>query len=128
MLLNILALAMEFDISIHHGAYTYRFHVERTHVDKIIARRFEQFKLTAGERVVVLQSNRPMLRARGLKRKPIFWKVVSGEVKDEKALEKATKAIEQHLYDLEHPAPPKPAPLSTQPIRYEKKRRDYYRK
>lgn len=91
---------------IHHGVHAYTFQVERVSMDKS----FELFKLSAGNRVVVLQSNRPMLWKRGLKRKPITWKVMEGEVKDAKALEKVYKAIEQAL------EPPKQTPKPTSPF------------
>ncbi|OLY91776.1 hypothetical protein SAMN05444008_10924 [Cnuella takakiae] len=94
---------MRFHLTIPHGIYTFRFDVEAAGKDK----HFEQWRLVAGDRVVVLQSNRPMLQARGLKKKPVTWKVVEGEVKDEKALAKVCKAIEDHLAGP--PPPPQPA-------------------
>lgn len=84
---------MLFNLTIQHAAYTYSFQVERTKEDQA----FEQFRLSASGRVVVVQSNRPMLQRRGLKHKPITWKVVEGQVKDTKALEKVYKAIEEIL-------------------------------
>lgn len=63
--------------------------------------------MVAGDWVVILQSNRPMLIGRELKKKPVTWKVVEGEGKDEKALAKVCKAIEDHLAG---PPPPPPAP------------------
>lgn len=84
---------MHFSLCLQIGAYTYRFEVVLTEADN----NFEQFRISAGNKVVLLQSNRPMLRRRGLKRKPITWKVIAGEIKDQKALEKVCKAIEQTL-------------------------------
>ncbi|OLY92489.1 hypothetical protein SAMN05444008_102393 [Cnuella takakiae] len=98
---------MHFPLNITHGIYTFRFDVELSGKDKS----FERWRLTAGTKVVVLQSNRPMLMARGLKKKPLTWKVVEGEVKDEKALAKVCKAIEDHLAG----PPPPPPPPSTFP-------------
>ncbi|MEI6949745.1 hypothetical protein V9K67_21335 [Paraflavisolibacter sp. H34] len=84
---------MRFKIDLPYGSLRYVFQVEQGKPLK----GFELFTLTAGDKKVVLQSNRPMLLAKGLKRKPIFWKVVEGEVKDQRALEEVIQAIEKHL-------------------------------
>lgn len=94
-----------FEIQINIGAYHYRFQVEQSKPLK----GFELFTLTGGDKKVVLQSNRPMLLARGLKRKPIYWKVIDGDVKDQKVLEKVIQTIEQYLKEKEEKdLPPKP--------------------
>ncbi|OLY91204.1 hypothetical protein [Cnuella takakiae] len=104
---------MHFSLTLTHGIYTFRFDVEMAGKDK----NFERWRLIAGDRVVVLQSNRPMLQARRLKKKPVTWKVVEGEVKDEKALAKVCKAIEDHLAGPP-PPPPAPSPFPDLPARW----------
>ncbi|OLY94270.1 hypothetical protein [Cnuella takakiae] len=94
---------MRFHLTITHGIYTFRFDVELAGKDK----HFEWWRLVAGDRVVRLQSNRPMLIAKGLKKMLVSWKFVKGEVKDKRALAKVCKAIENHPAG---PFPPLPAP------------------
>lgn len=100
---------MHFPLTITHGIYTFCFDVHLAGKDK----HFERWRLVAGDRVVILQSNRPMLQARGLKKKAVTWKVVEGEVKDEKALTKVCKAIEDYLAG----PPPAPSPFPDLPAR-----------
>ncbi|OLY94486.1 hypothetical protein SAMN05444008_101102 [Cnuella takakiae] len=105
---------MQFQLTIKYSIYTYTFRVERTAAD----RSFERYRLTAGDRVVMLQCNRPMLLARGLKKKPITWKVREGEVKDEKALAKVYQAIENYLKAASPEVNPiRPAKLPDLPAR-----------
>lgn len=88
---------MTFSLKITYNSTIYTFQVESVQVSKELSKSFERFKLSAGNRVVILQSNRPMLQTKGLKHKPITWKVVEGEVKDNKALEKVIAGLLQHL-------------------------------
>lgn len=114
---------MKFQLTIKHSIYTYRFDVELAGKDKS----FERWRLTAGDRVVVLQSNRPMLKARKLKHKALSWKVVEGDVKDDKALAKVCKAIEDHLAGPP-PPPPAPSPFPDVPARMLLKQPNYRKK
>ena len=38
----------------------------------------ERYRLTGKNKAVVLQSNRPLLRAKGLKHKKVEWKLIEG--------------------------------------------------
>jgi hypothetical protein len=62
----------------------------------------ETFTVTGGSKSIQIKSNRPFLKAKGLKKK-ISWKVIDGQVKHKVVLEEIILAIEYHLYRLEHP-------------------------
>jgi hypothetical protein len=57
---------------------------------------FKLFPVNKPEKHIILHSNRPMLRAKGLKHKRINWKV-SGDVRYPANLEQALRLIEKHL-------------------------------
>ncbi|HEX2533155.1 MAG TPA: hypothetical protein VHK69_05440 [Chitinophagaceae bacterium] len=82
-----------FDIAYRSGSFTFRFSVEWMGAEQGL----ERFRLTGGGRTVILQSNRPLLLARGLKKKAVYWKVVEGKVQNGKALEDVTRLIEKKL-------------------------------
>lgn len=58
---------------------------------------FEWFRLSAGNRSVVVRGDRPLLAARGLKRKRISWKVVEGSVMYPGNLERVLRLLETKL-------------------------------
>ena len=62
----------------------------------------EKYKITARNKSLVLQSNRPLLKAKGLKNKKPDWKLVEGQMHNTyiigeiiKTLEAYTRAEEQ---------------------------------
>jgi len=55
---------------------------------------FEKYRVTARNKSFVLQSNRPLLREKGLKHKPIDWKVIEGGFDNSHFLQKIIKEIE----------------------------------
>lgn len=61
----------------------------------------EQFRVTARNHSFVLESNRPLLRGKGLKHKPINWKVVEGGFDKKYILELIIKEIEKTIAKLE---------------------------
>ncbi len=54
---------------------------------------FETYKITGSNKSIYLRSNRPLLRAKGLKTKTPTWKVLSGMVAHSSGLEKLTAAL-----------------------------------
>jgi 6-phosphogluconolactonase/glucosamine-6-phosphate isomerase/deaminase len=82
-----------FTIQYRSGSFTFTFKAELIETTK----QLETWRLTGGAKVVTLQSNRPILLARGLKKKAIHWKVLEGKVNNVRALEEVTKLIERKL-------------------------------
>lgn len=62
---------------------------------------FKLFPNNKPEKHIILHSNRPMLRAKGLKHKRINWKV-SGDVRYPANVEQALRLIEKHLEPPEY--------------------------
>ena len=59
----------------------------------------ERIKLTAGTHELLLECNRPLLLAKGLKKKRVQWKIREGSVKSSHAFELMTESIEAYLRD-----------------------------
>ena len=83
------------------------FHMEVYHIyqgDSI-----EKFKIKGGQRYIILQSNRPYLKARN-KRENIDWKLIEGDISNadakeaKEALSKIIEAVEHYIKD--QPIPP----------------------
>jgi TolB-like protein len=60
----------------------------------------EKFKVTARNTSFTLQSNRPMLIAKGLKYKPINWKIIEGSINRPYIEKLIITAIEAKLQEL----------------------------
>jgi hypothetical protein len=84
---------MQFNIYIDHDRKLKRLSVERVSQTK----ETEQFKVTFGSGSFTIQSNKPLLVARGLKTKKINWKIVEGGYDNYFILEKVIKSLEQTL-------------------------------
>ena len=67
---------MRFQITIKHHWRNLKFTIERMNVTD----RSEQFKIVARNKTVVLESNRPMYRNKGLKKRKPDFKVVEGNL------------------------------------------------
>src|SRR4051812_18799126 len=61
----------------------------------------EHFMLMGSQKVILLQSNRPLLRAKGLKHRPIDYKLLFGDVAYQSLLEDIKKAIDSYLTTYE---------------------------
>lgn len=57
----------------------------------------ERYKVTARNQTFVLQNNRPIIIAKGLKYFPLTWKVVEGGYHHPHILEQIIKAIEAKI-------------------------------
>lgn len=84
---------MKFGIAIQFERRTIRLRVEQIKGTE----QHEQFRVTARNHSFVLESNRPLLRGKGLKHKPINWKVVEGGFDKKYILELIIKEIEGEL-------------------------------
>ena len=84
---------MKFTIYIDHDRKLKRLNVERIYESKDL----EHFKITFGNGSFTIQGNRPLLEARGLKRKKIHWKVIVGGYDNYFILEKVITSLEKTL-------------------------------
>jgi hypothetical protein len=94
-------LQLKFPLFINTESEQYHLTCELVSRDKD----YEIFKLyltNKPEKHILVQGNRPMLRAKGLKHKRITWKV-SGDVRYPNNLEKALRLIEKHLESTDGP-------------------------
>ncbi|HTB52946.1 MAG TPA: hypothetical protein VK718_09255 [Ferruginibacter sp.] len=80
---------MTFKIRIKYSGRWYQFVVEQFDVDE----RNEKFRIIARNKIVVLQSNRPFFRSKGIKHRKPDWKVIEGEISNSSGLEDIQKAI-----------------------------------
>lgn len=84
---------MQFSISIKHERKTIRLQVEKIAETETT----EKFRVTAKNQSFVLQNNRPVIIARGLKYFPLTWKVVEGGYHQQYILDLIVKQIEKKL-------------------------------
>ena len=84
---------MRFVIYIKHERKSIGLVVERLEATNTI----EKYRIKARNQSFVLQSNRPLIRGKGLKYFPIKWKVVEGGYHHSFILEQITKALEAKL-------------------------------
>lgn len=87
---------MQFLIQIQYARSIYPMTVALIKAD----RNFEFFKIfnpKSPDRFIVIRGNRPMLKARGLKKKPVDWRLVEGHIKNRSTYERTIEAINAHL-------------------------------
>jgi hypothetical protein len=84
---------MAFTIEVTYQRKRYRMQVVCVYADKAM----EHFRVSAGGRSVVVQSNRPLFLSKGLKHRKHQWKVVEGSVLYFRALEQTLDALEKVL-------------------------------
>lgn len=78
-----------FTITIQEGYKKLSFPVERFDITE----RSEKFRITARNKTIVLESNRPLFRNKGLKHRIPDWKLVEGTLAYSGAIEKLSTAI-----------------------------------
>jgi len=83
---------MTFTIIIKHDRKNIRLLVEKISESKTQ----EKYKVIARNQSFVLQNNRPLLIAKGLKYFPVKWKVIEGGYHLSHILEQITKEIERN--------------------------------
>ena len=94
---------MIFFIKMNYAGQEYPIVVELVKED----RSFEYFKVynpKSAALFITIRSNRPMLKARGLKHKPTSWRLESGEVKNQKNFQQVIRLIEEEIKKLDPPA------------------------
>jgi hypothetical protein len=67
---------MNFQITLKEYTRTYRINIEQFDVTD----RSEKFRVIARNKTIILESNRPFFRNKGLKYRKPDWKVISGDV------------------------------------------------
>jgi len=83
---------MNFPITIKHDRKNIRLLVEKVSETKTQ----EKYKVIARNQSFILQNNRPLLIAKGLKYFPVKWKVIEGGYHHSSILEQITKEIERN--------------------------------
>lgn len=63
--------------------------------------KLELFKIFGRNGFVVYQSNRPTLRANGLKMKRIEWKLIEGQLRSTSAKDALAKALDEYIKQME---------------------------
>jgi len=84
---------MTFQITIDYHKRTIRLSVEQLYINE----RFEQYKINARNGTLVIESNRPLFRARGLKHRAPNWKQIEGKPVSSHLLELIATAIQNHV-------------------------------
>ena len=87
---------MHFTITIKHERRGIRLLVELLEATDSI----EKYRVKARNQSFVLQSNRPLIRGKGLKHFPISWKVIEGSYHHTYILEQIIKAIEKKITEV----------------------------
>jgi hypothetical protein len=95
---------MVFELKLKQGSRTYYMWCER--IEK--GHSFEKFMIWPRDnphKWMVLQTNRPLIRNKlNLKTKRYSWKVIEGDIKNQRAFEETIELIEKYLED--HPDTP----------------------
>ncbi len=81
-----------------HFSKAYTFKVEQTYLSNSI----EIYTLTYKTRQIQFQSDRPLIRKNGGKKK-INWKVIGGKVENESNYEKIKEQLESYIRNIEKP-------------------------
>jgi hypothetical protein len=84
---------MGLTISIRNDGRIIRLTVERIYLSEQI----EKYKVTARNKSLTLQSNRPLLRKKNLKYRKPNWKLIEGQMHNSNVLNKIIDALESYL-------------------------------
>lgn len=84
---------MNWLLFVEHERKKYRVFADLIMADK----EKEQYRITTRSKSIVIQSNRPLLRNKGLKHKKPIWKVVEGESKSPYLLDKVIEALMKEI-------------------------------
>jgi hypothetical protein len=74
---------MKFEVAIKYNGWQYSVTVELIWYDT----RIERFSASISNKTIILQSNRPLLRNKNLKKRRPNWTLVEGKVKSSSAVE-----------------------------------------
>lgn len=81
---------MKFGISIRVDGRTIRLQVERIYLSEQI----ERFEVKARDKTLTIQSNRPLLRGKGIKHRKPDYKLIAGTISSSGALEKIIENLD----------------------------------
>jgi hypothetical protein len=84
---------MIFQITIAYHKKIIRLTVEQLYIDE----RIERYKVTARNGEIVMESNRPIFRGRGLKHRVPNWKLIEGKNLSTHTIELIAQAIQKHV-------------------------------
>lgn len=84
---------MWFTITVMYERKPLKLLVERIYQDKA----HEQYKVSSKARFLILQTNRPVLKARGLKHKPQIWEVLEGQLRYKSLTNDIIKAVQKGI-------------------------------
>lgn len=84
---------MAFTITIHYYRRDIRLSVEQVELDG----RMERYHVQARNGTIIVESNRPLFRNRGLKHRAPTWKVIGGNALSSDVLKKIYEAIQNHV-------------------------------
>jgi hypothetical protein len=84
---------MTFSIIVTIDRKNYRLRVERIHQTAQI----ERYRVTGGNRSIVLQTNGPLFKTKGLKHRKGQWKLVEGGAWNQHAIGEVCKMIQAYL-------------------------------
>jgi hypothetical protein len=100
MPLKEIPIGVRFEIKINYNGRRISYPIIKTWDNAGI----EHFMLLGSQKVLLLQSNRPLLRTKGLKHKRIEYKLLFGDISYQSLLEDIMKAIDSYItnYELTH--------------------------
>lgn len=84
---------MRFGIVIMVDGKYIRLQVERIYLSEQI----ERFEVKARNKTLTIQSNRPLLRGKGIKHRKPDYKLIAGDINSSGALEKIIEALHYYL-------------------------------
>lgn len=84
---------MTFPITINYYKRSIRLSVEQLYIDD----RLERYSVTGSNGVVVIESNRPLFRSKGVKYRMGTWQQAEGKTLSAHVIELIAKAIIEHI-------------------------------
>jgi len=84
---------MSFPIIIEYHKKPIRLWVEQLSIDD----RMERYSVRGSNGTIVVESNRPLFRARGLKHRPPTWRQIDGKPLGDHALQLIGAAIQEYM-------------------------------
>jgi len=84
---------MTFPITIEYHKRAIRLSVEQLSIDD----RMERYSIRGANGTIIIESNRPLFRARGLKHRPPNWRQIEGKSLGDHALQLIGAAIQGHM-------------------------------
>lgn len=86
-------ICADFYISIRLDRRYIRLKVQQIYLGEAL----EKYRISGNNRSIVLQSNRPLLRAKGMKYKRPNWKVTEGHIQNASFLETLINTVNDYL-------------------------------